>query len=713
MRSCAHCGLPVGGRGVEAAVDGVRAEYCCYGCVLARQVTRGSGDDARLAAVAVRLVLAGFLTANVLMASMPSWVPAFYGTEGTDGPGFVALRWLALALGAPVLALLGWPILRTVGRARILTSAEGLVVLGAVAAWTLSFVHVLRGRTEIFVDTACLLLIFVTVGRLVEARARARVGAALGASEDPASAPARRRGEAGWEACRAGDLRPGDVVRVGPGEGFPADGVVLAGAGGMSEAVLTGEARPVPARAGTAVAGGAASVDGTFDVRVTAPVGESARGRIERLVREALLTPSSGERLADRAATILVPAAALLAAAAGLWWWRHAGIDQGLMVALAVLVVACPCALGSATPAAVATALAHAARAGVLVRGGGALEWLGTLGCVVFDKTGTLTETVPGLVGVAGGVPDRTAARALAWAAAVERDQPHPIARAIVRAAAATGLPALEATDVRILPGAGVEGRVGDRRVAIVRGASGGTVDVVADGRPVLAILVDERVRAGVPEALAALAGLGIDVRVLSGDRSAAALASLVPPERTCLALGPEDKVAAVRALEAAHRHGVAMVGDGLNDAPTLAAAAVGIAVGSATDLARRAADVVLLVDDVGRVPWLIGLARRTRRVLRQNLAWAATYNAGALAAAAAGALSPVVAAVVMLASSVTIVANSRRLGRGALPAGSQREAGVGRTGERELDDGLGAAARAGGEVDAAAVGLDYLPAHR
>lgn len=698
MPACTHCGLPVGRRGIEATVAGAPGRYCCYGCVLARQVTGASGDDARVGVLVVRLVLAGFLTMNVVMASMPSWVPAFYGDVGTDGAGFVALRWLALCLAAPVLGLLGWPIVSTLaGPKRLVTSADGLIMLGAVAAWLVSLVHLLRGRTEIFVDTACLVLVFVTVGRLVEARARARVGAALGRVEDPAAVVVRRRFGDAWVECPAGDLAAGDVIRIGPGEACPVDGVVERGTGGVSEAVLTGESAPVPMEPGSIVAGGGISVDGTFDVRVTARVSESARARIEALVRTALRTPSSGERLADRVAGYLVPAAALLAVLAGSWWWLHGGIDRGLMTALAVLVVACPCALGVATPAAIATALARAARSGVLVRSGDALERLGAVRCVVFDKTGTLTDTVPG-VSVTTHVADVDPRRVIQVAAAVETHQPHPLARALAREAVRLGIDVPEATDVRLSPGAGVTGVVDGRRV-VVHGAGGGAATVEVDGRCVGRLDVEERVRRSAPEALAALSAAAVDTWVLSGDRTGAALGSLLPVDRLRLGLSPEGKLDSLAALTEDFPGGVAMVGDGLNDAPTIAAATVGIAVGSATDLARRAADVVMLTDDLRRIPWVLGLARRTRRVLARNLAWAGVYNVVALAAAAAGRLSPVLAAVVMLASSLSIIGSSRRLAHTRLP-GEEGDHPVVGAPERERDEEDGSIALAAASAD-------------
>lgn len=693
---CAHCGLPLGRRPVSGTVDGERARCCCYGCLLALQVTRARGDSGAAAAVLVRLGLAVFFAVNVMMVSTPTYVPYVYGTAApADGSLFQVLRVLALVFAAPVLLLLGWPILASAGQSLRAgaANADALIMLGTLAAYTLSVANTIAGRPAVYFDTAAMLLVLVTLGRYLEASAKAEAGAAVRAALAPGPACALRILDGALEPVAPDALAPGDVVQVGAGDAFPTDAVVVDGTGGVDEAALTGESAPVVKRPGSAIAGGTCSVDGLFRVRVTAPAAASAAARIAALLADARRTRTHAERVGDRIASVLVPLVVAIACAAGLFWARRAGVDSGVLTALAVLVVACPCALGIATPVALWTGLTTAARRGVIVRSAPALERAAAVRHVLFDKTGTLTSRTPRLVAIepVAGVP-LAENDILAIAAALEHGLTHPLARAVMQAWESSRDDssgedtARAARAVRVVPGRGVRGLVDDAPVALggvrfaeaeiglapgslARYAIGaGTVVLVLARRRLLgALRFVEQPRAEAPAALAALRSLGVRVGLLSGDGSAAAVVpALIAPGEAVLGLVPEDKVAWVRALRAPGVSGaVAMVGDGTNDAPALAAADLGIAVGGATDLARVTADVAILGDDLARVPWLVAYARRVRGVVRQNLLWAFGYNAVAVALAAAGALTPLVAAAAMLASSLFVVANARRL-RGA-----------------------------------------------
>jgi Cu2+-exporting ATPase len=673
--ACAHCTLPLGRRPVRATVDGRAGRYCCYGCVLAHQVTRARGEAGAAASTLVRLGLAVFFAMNVMMVSMPSYAPYVYGDGAADGPQFVVLRVLALVLTAPVLALLGGPILVSAWRGGGVNT-DALIVLATAAAYGLSVVNTVAGRSGVYCDTAAMLLVLVTLGRYLEASARAEAGAAVRAMLAPGPARAVRLRAGTREEVSPDVLAPGDVVEVAPGAAFPTDGVVLEGAGGVDEAALTGESRPIRTERGSRVAGGTCSVDGLFRVSVTATMATSAAARIAGQVDVARRERTRAERTADRVVARLVPAVVAVAVGAGVWWTVHEGPERGLLVALAVLVVACPCALGLATPIAVWTGLATAARRGVIVRAAPVLERAAGVGHVLFDKTGTLTDGRPRLIAVdtAGAL---SADAVLARAAAVEQGLGHPFAVAITKAATARGLAIAKATDVRVIPGRGVKARIGAEPVtvgnlAFAREVVGAPLDAptaagvaVVGGRRLLGTLrFAEVARDTARPAIAALRGLGVQTGLLSGDvRADALVPDLVPAADAALGLLPEDKVARVRAARAAAPHGaVAMVGDGINDAPALAAADVGIAVAGATDLARVTADVVIVGADLRKIPWLLAHARRVRRVSRQSLAWAFAYNAVAVGLAATGMLTPVIASVAMLASSIAVVANARRL---------------------------------------------------
>ena len=677
--ACAHCGLPLGRRPVRGTVAGAPGRFCCYGCVLALQVTRARGEDGAAAATLVRLGLGVFFAMNVMMLSMPTYAPYVYGAAEADGPLFGVLRLLALVLTAPVLGLLGGPILASAWRGGGVNT-DALIVLATGAAYGLSVVNTLAGRSGVYCDTAAMLLVLVTLGRYLEASARAEAGAAVRAMLAPGPVHAVRLRAGAREPVVPDALVPGDVVLVAPGAAFPTDGVVVEGLGGADESALTGESRPVPKAPGASVAGGTCSLDGLFSVRVTAAAAASAAARIASLVEAARRERTAAERTADRVVARLVPTVVAVALGAGVWWTAHGGLERGLLVALAVLVVACPCALGLATPVAVWTGLAAAARRGVIVRTAPVLERMAEIGHVLFDKTGTLTDGMPRLVAV-DAADGLSADAVLARAAAVEEGLGHPIARAIGAAAAARRLPVVRASDVRLIPGRGVRARVG-RESTVVGSLAFATemlglhtavaeppgVAVVGGSRLLGTLRFAEVARRTARPAVEALRRLGVGIGLVSGDARADALVpAVIAPGEAALGLLPEEKVARVRALRAQAAGGaIAMVGDGINDAPALAAADVGIAVAGATDLARLTADVVVVGTDLRKVPWLLAHARRVRRVSRQSLAWAFAYNAVAVGLAASGALTPVVASIAMLASSVAVVANARRLARAA-----------------------------------------------
>jgi heavy metal translocating P-type ATPase len=691
----------------------VEARFCCYGCLLAAQVTRARGEHGAATAILVRLGLAIFFAMNVMMLSMPTYVPYVYGRAAapSDGPLFQLLRVLALIFAAPVVVLLGWPL--AAGAVRGLrggvANTDLLIGLGAGAAYVLSVVNTVTGAAAVYFDTASMLLVLVTLGRYLEAKAKADAGAALRATLAPGPQVAVRVGTT--SVVGAGDvvqvaasqaenvapaaLLPGDVVRVGPGDAFPTDGIVVDGTGGVDEAVLTGESRLILKRPGSEVASATCSVDGLFLVRVTARAADSAGARVSALLAAARRERAAAERRADRVAAALVPLVVAVAAGAGIFWSWHVGVDRGVLTALAVLVVACPCGLGIATPVAVWTGLVTAARHGVIVRSAAALERAGSIDHVLFDKTGTLTERTPQLAGIesAPGVP-LSSDELLRSVAALEAGLTHPFARAVTAAwqsrQGAGCVPPLRADAVQVMPGRGIRGRVNGEPVAVgsanfaAEELGAGAAAPVAHGQtdgPLMFVWQPARLlgtlrfaevaRPDAAIAIRKLEQIGVQVGLLSGDTCATAIVPrLVSPEHAALGLLPEGKLAYLRALREQPRNGrtrgaLAMVGDGVNDAPALAAADLGVAVGTASDLARMTADVAIVSDDLDRVPWLIAYARHVDRVVRQNLFWVFAYNAVAVALAAQGALNPLIASVAMLASSLTVVANARRLRHG------------------------------------------------
>jgi cation-transporting ATPase V/Cu+-exporting ATPase len=603
-------------------------------------------------------------------------------------------RWAAFVATLPVQFWAGWPFLHGAAvRARARTAKmDTLIALGTLAATGFSTVQLLRGpHTDLYFDTAALIVAFIVLGRWFEARARFRATGAirrlleLGAKQarvvDPTTGEERM--------VPAGAVRVGDLVRVRPGERVPVDGVVVDGASAVDESMLTGESVPVDKGPGDRVAGGTVNAHGVLTVRATAVGSETALAQIVRLVREAQASRAPVQRLADRVSAVFVPAVVAVAAVTLAAWWVLGGEPVGgLTAAVAVLIIACPCALGLATPTAIVVGTGRGAAMGILIRSGEVLERSRAVDTVVLDKTGTLTRGEMALTDVVAA-PGEDPQEVLAVAAAAESHSEHPVGRAVVAGAEARGVsPAGEVAGFAALAGHGVRATVAGAAVLVGRAAllaeegiavpdaladaasrleaEGKTAVFVArDGRARGVLAVADAPKEGAAAAVAALRRMGLDVVMITGDnrRTAEAVARAVGIDRVLAEVTPGDKVAEVRRLQE-EGHVVAMVGDGINDAPALVQADLGIAIGTGTDVAIESAGITLLGGDLMGVPTAIRLARRTFRTVRQNLAWAFAYNVAAIPLAAAGLLNPVVASAAMAASSVSVVANSLRLFR-------------------------------------------------
>lgn len=686
---CTHCGLPVGTRGSERVADGEAHAFCCYGCVLAWQVRHGNTAESEATWLLIRLGVGAFLAMNIKLLSMLLYFGAFDDGDAHLLPLVHALLWL---LATPMLVVLGWPFARDAGQAarRGRLTADSLMTIGVAAAYGYSALAVLRGDARVYFDTVALLLVLFTLGRLLEAAARARAVRSLVPMleaerqwvtlVDPDGATRRLR------AC---ELTPGMRVRVLPGERVPADGVVVAGRSHVDESVLTGEPRPIVKRPGSAVLSGSINHEGCLTVEARVAGRDGRWARICRAVQQALAQRGAAERLTDRIAGAFVPLVLLLAAATVLYWSGHAALPQALFTGLAVLVVACPCALGLAAPLATTLGIGALVQRGLLVRGPEVLEQLTRAKVVAFDKTGTLTAGRPQLAEIEADATT-TVDELLRRAAALEHGSEHPLAQAVLAAAAARALTLPTLAAVRAHPGLGISGRGADGpvvagtaalldargwpppaalrpRIAALEASGRTLVHVGWGGQWRGALAFGDTVLADAAQTVGALQALGLRCVLLTGDLPAAAerVARAVGIDAWRAGLSPEDKLAALEHLS--HTFGpVVMVGDGLNDGPVLAAATVGVAVGSATDLARETADLTLPSGGLHLLPAALRHARRVRRTILTNLAWAFAYNGIALALAATGYLSPVWAALIMAGSSLLVIANSMRLEHGA-----------------------------------------------
>jgi P-type Cu+ transporter len=567
------------------------------------------------------------------------------------------------------------------------------------------------GTADVYFDTSALIITLILLGRLLEARAKGRTNEAIKKLVGLQAKTARVMRDGEEVDVPVENVESGDVLVVRPGEKIPVDGWVLSGESAVDESMITGESIPVTKREGDGVIGATMNTSGSFRFEATKVGEDTALHRIMRMVEEAQGSKAHIQRLADRISAVFVPAVIGVAAATFLVWLMF-GPEPALTFALlntvAVLIIACPCAMGLATPTSIMVGTGKGAEAGILIKGGEALEGAHKLDTVVLDKTGTLTRGEPQLtdVVVKNGISEEGLLRLVASA---ERTSEHPLGEAIVRGAKDHGLPLAEADMFEAVSGGGIRARVEGREVLVGsrRFLSEASVSedgllpeaeeltregkspifVAVDGRPAGLVAVADVVRDEAREAVGRLHGLGLEVAMLTGDnrRTAEAIARKLGIDRVVAEVRPEDKSNEVKRLQAEGKQ-VGMVGDGINDAPALAQADVGIAIGTGTDVAMEAADLTLISGDVRGVARAIGLSKATVRNIKQNLFWAFAYNVALIPVAAGilyplfsegsvpgilspvfgeyGFLNPVLAAAAMALSSVTVISNALRLRR-------------------------------------------------
>jgi len=637
--------------------------------------------------LALAVLRAGAFIALAAGATIMTWAPI------PALPWFTWGVWLFI-LVTPVQFIGGWGFYKgswaAIRTRRI--NMDVLIALGTTVAYLYSvavvfvpdILPVKVEEREVYFEVSAVIIAFVLLGKYMEEIIKKRSSAAVRKLMDlrPAVAHVVRAGQE--SDVPAEQVMAGETVLVRPGERIPADGEVLDGASSVDESMLTGESMPVAKKPGARTIGGTLNRQGLLRIRATRVGKDAALAQIIKLVEEAQTSTGPVQRIADQATAYFVPAVVVVAFAAFLGWWLAGDFPQALLAFIAVLIISCPCALGVATPAALMVGVGKGAEAGILIRGAEVLERARQLDIAVFDKTGTLTRGEPSVTDIVklGGLAEPEILR---LAAALEAGSEHPLGEAIVRAGRERGVavPAVEGFEA--IAGHGVRGTadgravlLGNRRLLRREKIEPGPAEaemarleeqgktamlVGVDGRLAGVIAVADTLKPEAKEAVAALKREGVEVVMLSGDnkRTAAAIGKELGIDRVIAEVLPGDKATTIRAMQAQGKT-VAMVGDGVNDAPALATADIGIAIGSGSDVAKETGGIILIKDDVREVVLAIRLSRMTLSKIKQNLFWAFVYNAIGIPIAALGYLNPIIAAAAMALSSLSVIANSATL---------------------------------------------------
>ncbi len=691
---CDYCSLPIPKRLQPTTPFSEQHRlYCCYGCKFAAEVTQARGEQGQATWLLTRLGVSVFLSMGVMIFSLALYSQDVYGLSINNAPPTAVhligiFRYISLIMATPVFALLGLPILTNAAtqlRKRIVTT-DGLVVLGVAGAFAYSYISTLFDFGRVYYETACMVLVLVTLGRYLEATGRLKASDAFAKLGALVPDEVRVRRASSFEPIASDAVCIGDVLHIKAGERIAVDGIIDKGQAHIDEQLLTGESEAISKQTGERVHAGTLNIDGDLHIRASAVGKQSAVGRLTALLELAKLRPGRYQRIADRIAGAFVPVVIAMAIIGAYLGFHRGGSANAIMTALSVLLISCPCALGLATPMAIWIGLGCGAQMGIVFRDGPAIERLALVRSIAFDKTGTLT-TGHTCIQASAYMDDSVSSTSfiLSLAAGLAQASNHASSSAIITHAQNKSVTSATLISVRTVPGRGLSGeyqqqkiRLGseayirevaptwsnhlDEQIELYRAEALGLVCLSVDDQCVAVFGLTETLREEAASAVRQLVHLYDDVRIFTGDhavrgrRLAERLGVEVQAELT-----PADKVDQIEHLRRA-KGAVAMVGDGLNDAPALKAADVGLAMGCGADLTREAADVCLLSNDLMALVRAMQLSKAVVRTIKLNLFWAFSYNTIGIALAMTGVLNPILAAAAMVLSSIFVVTNSLRL---------------------------------------------------
>jgi P-type Cu2+ transporter len=685
LATCSQCGLPFAAGGVKRNVGGHAFHFCCYGCSFTNSLTGETGESGTATMFLLRLGFSAFLSMNVMLFSWIIYADQWHGF-GIEEEALPYIGMLLFVLSTPVILLVGYPFLRN-GVRELLSrhlSMDSLIAIGSLAAYGYSTYEIFTGGDDVYFDTATMIIVLVTAGRYLEATAKVRSTQAIKKLLDLVPDAVRVVEDSSEVVKFAREVTVGSIIRVLPGEYIPLDGVITEGSTSVQEAFLTGESNPRACFVNDEIFAGTINIDGVVSIRTTVISEETVHAKIVHLMEEAQHTRSPIQKMVDRIAGIFIPVVILISLTTFLVWSFVGPVDRALMYALAVLVVACPCALGIGSPVAAAVSIGRAAAHGILVKSAGAMERAAKTRIAVLDKTGTLTR---GIFSVSYIHALHNKDKFAGIVASVERGSGHPLATGIQVYVQETKAVLFPSRNITVIPGMGVKGEVeyngrwkdvliGSKRflaannIPITDSTEGDDNPPVAtlvygawDGRLQGWIALIDTVRSNAKDMIRELHDLSVRTILISGDREeivqmTAADLGIVEAYGQRL---PADKIEFIKDLKQT-TGGIMMVGDGINDAPSLAAADTGVTLSEATDIAKESADITILGSQLGKIPWLIRLSRKTRSTISWNLLWAFGYNVIAIVFAAFGYLQPILAAFAMIISSFMVIGNSMRL---------------------------------------------------